>query len=255
MTRTPIIAGNWKCNMRLDSAFQLANAVREGVDDIAGVETVLCPPFVYLGTVEAAITMSNVKLGAQNAHWEDDVAATGEVGPRQLQELVDYVILGHSERRHVFGESDETVNRKLRAVLDAGIQPIFCVGETLEQRDAGQCDTVLISQTRGGLKDIDIPDGFVIAYEPVWAIGTGRAATAADASQAIACVRNEVESLHGRARAESVRILYGGSVTPDNIAEFMTDPGIDGGLVGGASLKADVFCRIVETAAQARGQA
>jgi triosephosphate isomerase len=250
----PIIAGNWKCNTRLDTAFALANAVRERADEIDAVTTILCPPFIYLATVETAITMSSVKLGAQDCHWEDDVAATGEIGPQQLEELVDYVIIGHSERRHGFGESDDTVNRKVKAALGVGLQPILCVGETLEQREAGQCDAVLISQARAGLAGVDIPDSFVIAYEPVWAIGTGRAATAGDAGEAISCIRGEVASLYGDEKAESVRILYGGSVTPDNIAELMGVPGIDGGLVGGASLKADVFCQIIETAAEASGQ-
>ena len=248
--RTPIIAGNWKCNLRLDSAFALANSVRERVDEVEGVEKILCPPSIYLATVETAIAMSSVKLGAQNSHWEDDVAATGEVGPQQLEELVDYVILGHSERRHVFGESDETVNRKVKAVLDAGLAPIMCVGETLEEREGGLMESVLVRQTRGGLDGARIPDGFVIAYEPVWAIGTGRAATADDAEEAIGLVRREVTSLFGAAKAETVRILYGGSVTPDNIASFMEREGIDGGLVGGASLKVDAFCRLVEIAAR-----
>jgi triosephosphate isomerase (TIM) len=250
--RTPIIAGNWKCNMRLASAYELANGVRERVDEIDGVEKILCPPFVYLATVESAIAMSSVRLGAQNTHWQDDVAATGEVGPLQLEELVDYVIVGHSERRHVFGESDEAVNRKVKAVLDANLQPIMCVGETLEEREAGRTDDVLSLQTKAGLAGTDVPDGFIIAYEPVWAIGTGRAATADDAEQAIAHIRREVASVTSDAKAATVRILYGGSVTPDNIAQFMEREEIDGGLVGGASLKADVFSAIIEAAARVR---
>ena len=250
--RTPIIAGNWKCNMRLGSAYELANAVRERVDDIEGVEKILCPPFLYLATVESAIAMSSVRLGAQNTHWQDDVAATGEVGPLQLEELVDYVIVGHSERRHVFGESDEAVNRKVKAVLEATLQPIMCVGETLEEREAGRTDDVLSRQTRAGLEGAEIPEGFIIAYEPVWAIGTGRAATADDAEQAISHIRREVAAAAGDAKAATVRILYGGSVTPDNISQFMERAEIDGGLVGGASLKADVFSAIIEAAAQVR---
>ncbi len=253
MDRTPIIAGNWKCNMRLQSAYDLANAIRHRVEEVEGVETVLCPPFVYLPTVESAITMSRLKLGAQNVHWQDDIAATGEVGPQQLKELVEYVIVGHSERRHVFGETDEVVNRKVRAALDVGLQPVMCVGETLEQREAGETEAVLVRQTRAGLDGIEIPEGFVIAYEPVWAIGTGRAATAEDAEGAISRVRREVAAISGQEKANTVRMLYGGSVTAENIGQFMQSDQIDGGLVGGASLKAEAFAGIVEATARIRG--
>jgi triosephosphate isomerase len=252
VARTPIIAGNWKCNMRLDTAFQLASDIVERTNDVAGVEKIVCPPFLYLATVETAITMSTVRLGAQNLHWEDDVAATGEVGPRQLEELCEYVIVGHSERRHVFGETDETINRKLRAALEARLIPIFCVGETLAERESGQTDDVLLRQVRLGLDAVDVGDSFVVAYEPVWAIGTGRAATADDADAAISLIRRELGAISGEDTAAAVRILYGGSVTPDNIADFMARETIDGGLVGGASLKADVFADIITRTAQAR---
>ncbi|HUF53191.1 MAG TPA: triose-phosphate isomerase [Dehalococcoidia bacterium] len=250
--RAPIIAGNWKCNMRLDSAFQLATDIAERTNDIESVEKIVCPPFIYLVTVETAITMTSIRLGAQNLHWEDGVAATGEVGPAQIEELCDYVIVGHSERRHVFGESDETVNRKLKAALDAGLIPIFCVGETLDEREAGQTDDVLLRQLRAGLDAIQVQDTFVVAYEPVWAIGTGRAATADDADAAISLIRGELNSLTSEATADAVRILYGGSVTPDNITDFMACETIDGGLVGGASLKADVFSGIIRKTAEVR---
>ncbi len=250
--RTPLIAGNWKCNTRLDTAFHLADGICQRLGDVEGIDVVLCPPFVYLATVESVITMSNIRLGAQDVHWEDDVAATGEVGPRQLEELCEYVIIGHSERRHVFGEMDDAVNRKVKAALAANLQPIMCVGETLEEREAGQMETILVAQTRGGADGANIPDGFVIAYEPVWAIGTGRAATAADAEGAITIVRREVSSMFGAATAETVRVLYGGSVTPDNIAQFLERETIDGALVGGASLKVDAFCGIVEEALRVR---
>jgi triosephosphate isomerase len=251
--RKAVIAGNWKCNMRLDSAFQLASRIRDRVNDIDAVETVICPPFVYLATVEVALAMSEVRLGAQDVHWEDDVAATGEVGPRQLVELVDYVIIGHSERRHRFGETDEMVNKKVAAALPAGLQPIMCVGELLEERESGRMEDVLVRQTRSGLAGVDVPDGFIVAYEPVWAIGTGNAATAGDAEEAIGLIRREVAAMLGEAKAASVRILYGGSVTPENVGELMSREGIDGGLVGGASLKVESFARIVEEAARARG--
>ena len=257
--RTPVIAGNWKCNLRLDSAYQLASGLRERIEDIEGVEKIVCPPFIYLATVEVALSMSSIKVGAQDTHWEDDVAATGEVGPAQLEELCDYVIIGHSERRHKFGETDEMVSRKVKAALGVGLKPIMCVGETLEEREAGKTVDVLVRQTRGGLEKLreprsesGLPDGFIIAYEPVWAIGTGTAATAADAEEAIAFVRREVAAMFGEEKAETARILYGGSVTPDNIAEFMSRGGIDGALVGGASLKVDAFAGIVEEAARVR---
>ena len=255
--RTPVIAGNWKCNLRLDSAYQLANGLRERIEDIEGVEKIVCPPFIYLATVEVALSMSTIKVGAQDVHWQDDVAATGEVGPAQLEELVDFVIIGHSERRHKFGEADEMVSRKVKAALNVGIQPIMCVGETLEERQAGKTAEVLVRQTWGGLEGLSasdggLPDGFVIAYEPVWAIGTGTAATAGDAEEAIALVRREVTTLFGDEKAETARILYGGSVTPENITEFMSREGIDGALVGGASLKVDSFAGIMEEAAKVR---
>ena len=257
--RTPVIAGNWKCNLRLDSAYQLASGLRERIEDIEGVEKIVCPPFIYLATVEVALSMSSIKVGAQDTHWEDDVAATGEVGPAQLEELCDYVIIGHSERRHKFGETDEMVSRKVKAALGVELKPIMCVGETLEEREAGKTVDVLVRQTRGGLEKLreprsesGLPDGFIIAYEPVWAIGTGTAATAADAEEAIAFVRREVAAMFGEEKAETARILYGGSVTPDNIAEFMSGGGIDGALVGGASLKVDSFAGIVEEAARVR---
>ncbi|TMB67551.1 MAG: triose-phosphate isomerase [Chloroflexi bacterium] len=255
--RTPVIAGNWKCNLRLDSAYQLANGLRERIEDIEGVEKIVCPPFIYLATVEVALSMSSIKVGAQDVHWEDDVAATGEVGPAQLEELVDFVIIGHSERRHQLGETDEMVSRKVKAALSVGLQPIMCVGETLEERQAGKTAEVIVRQTRSGLEGLSpsdggLPEGFIIAYEPVWAIGTGTAATAGDAEEAIALVRREVASLFGDEKAEATRILYGGSVTPENITEFMSREGIDGALVGGASLKVDSFAGIVEEAARVR---
>jgi triosephosphate isomerase len=248
--RTPVIAGNWKCNLRLNSAFELVTALRERIDGVEGVEKIVCPPFVLIPSVEVVLATTSIRVGAQDAHWEDDVAATGEVGPKQLAELVDYVIIGHSERRQIFGETDEMVNRKLRASLAAGLQPVICVGETGEEREAGKTEEVLVRQTAAGLRDVGLPDGFIIAYEPVWAIGAGLAATSADAAAAIARIRREVAAMCGEAKAESVRILYGGSVTPGNITEFMEQEGIDGALVGGASLKAESFSGIVEAAAK-----
>jgi triosephosphate isomerase len=250
--RTPVIAGNWKCNMRLDAAYHLASGLRDRIDEVEGVEKVVCPPFVYLATVEVALSMSSINVGAQDVHWEDDVAATGEVGPQMLAEIVEYAIIGHSERRQRFCETDEMVNRKVKASLAAGLQPIMCVGETLEERQAGQMEEVLLRQTRAGLEGADVPDGFIIAYEPVWAIGTGTAATAGDAEEAIGLVRREVAAIFGEAKSATVRVLYGGSVTPENISEFMSRGDIDGALVGGASLKVESFAGIVEEAARVR---
>jgi triosephosphate isomerase (TIM) len=250
--RTPVIAGNWKCNMRLDTAYELASGLRERIDEVDGVEKVVCPPFVYVATVEVALSMSSIKVGAQDVHWEDDVAATGEVGPQMLEEIVDYVIIGHSERRQKFCETDEMVNRKVKASLVVGLQPIMCVGETLEERQAGQMEGVLVRQTREGLDGVDLPEAFIIAYEPVWAIGTGTAATAGDAEEAIGLLRREVAALFGEEKSATVRILYGGSVTAENIGEFISRGGIDGALVGGASLKVESFAGIVEEAARVR---
>ena len=254
-SRTPVIAGNWKCNLRLSSAFELANGIRERIDAIEGVDKIVCPPFVLIPSVEAALVTSSIKVGAQNVHWADDVAATGEVGPQQLEDLVDYVIIGHSERRHQMGETDEMVNRKVQAAIAAGLQPIMCVGETLDERQAGGTEEVLVRQVTNGLAGVALPDGFIIAYEPVWAIGTGTAATTQNAVDAITRIRDEIGTLLGEANADTVRILYGGSVTDDNIGDFMSSRGIDGALVGGASLKVESFCRIVEEAAKARSAA
>ncbi len=248
--RTPVIAGNWKCNLRLASAFELANGLIERIDQVNGVEKVVCPPFLLIPSVEVALTHTTIKVGAQDLHWEDDVAATGEVGPQQLEELVDYAIIGHSERRQYFCETDESVNRKVKAALAANVQPIMCVGETLEERQRGETEAVLVRQTRAGLAGVALPDGFIIAYEPIWAIGTGTAATTEDAARAIACIREEIGQMLGEASAETVRILYGGSVTPDNTGSLMSAQGIDGALVGGASLKVDSFSRIVEETAR-----
>ena len=252
MARTQVVAGNWKCNLRLSSAFELASGLCERIDGIGGIEKIVCPPFVLIPSVEAALTTTSIKVGAQDVYWRDDVAATGEVGPQQLEELVDYVIIGHSERRHQMGETDEMVNRKVQAALANNLQPIMCVGETLDERKAGRTEDVLVRQIREGLSGVAMPDDFIIAYEPVWAIGTGTAATIQDAVDAITRIRDEVGTLLGEANADTVRILYGGSVTGDNIAEFMASGAIDGALVGGASLKVDSFSRIVEEAAKVR---
>jgi triosephosphate isomerase len=249
MNRTPIIAGNWKMNTDAAAARELVEGIKAGgVDAISGVEKVLCPPFVYLHLVADLTKGTSLKVGAQDVHWEEKGAFTGEVSPAMLKDYVEYVIIGHSERRQYFGETDETVNKKLRAVLAQGLTPIVCVGETGEQRNAGQTQDVLRRQVRGALQDITLPATAVIAYEPVWAIGTGVAATAQDANDAIGFIRREVASLQGEETAQAVRILYGGSVSPANVAEIVAEPEVDGGLIGGASLQADSFVALIRAA-------
>ena len=248
--RMPIIAGNWKMYTTARAAAELCRLLRERIDGLAGVEKVVCPPFVFLAHAGRELAGSSIKVGAQNVYWEEEGAYTGEVSPPMLADLCEYVIVGHSERRKYFGETDETVNRRLKAALAHGLRPIMCVGETLEEREAGRTEEVLLRQVRGGLADVDMPIAFVLAYEPVWAIGTGVPATGPMANETIGVIRQELASLYGRELAEAARIQYGGSVTPDNVAEFMSQPQIDGALVGGASLKADAFAAIVEQAVQ-----
>ncbi len=246
MARTPIVAGNWKMNTSADSARDLIRAIRDGgVDQVEGVEKVVCPPFVFLSLVAEAAKGSSIKVGAQNMHWQERGAFTGEVSPLMLHGLAEFVLIGHSERRQYFGETDETVNKKVRSAIAAGLTPVVCVGETGPQREAGETEAVLRRQVGGGLEDAGASATTVIAYEPVWAIGTGVAATAVDAQTATSFIRAELGRIVGAQIANDVRILYGGSVTPDNIAEFVSMPDVDGGLVGGASLVAASFLEMV----------
>jgi triosephosphate isomerase len=238
-------------NTTAASSAELCDGVRQGVDDIAGVEKVVCPPFPFLFIACDRLKGSSVKVGAQNMHWVEKGAYTGEVSHSMLAGLVEYVIIGHSERRAYFCETDETVNKKLAAALAAGLKPIFCVGETESEREAGRTEEVLLRQVRIGLEGIQVPEGFAIAYEPVWAIGTGKPATGPMANEAAGLIRAEVARLAGAAIAGSARILYGGSVTPDNMTEFARQPEIDGGLVGGASLNAESFISLVRQTAEA----
>ena len=237
-------------NTTAESALELCRGIRDRTDTIGGVEKVVCPPFPFLMAAADFLKGSSIKMGAQNLHWEEKGAYTGEVSPLMLQGIVEYVIIGHSERRAYFGETDETVNKKVKAALVAGLRPILCVGETESEREEGKTNEVLIRQTRGALEGVDLPLSFAIAYEPVWAIGTGKAATGPMANEAIALIRAQVTDLCDSARGNSLRILYGGSMTADNVAEFMSQPDIDGGLVGGACLKADSFASIVEQSAR-----
>ncbi|GBD08405.1 Triosephosphate isomerase [Candidatus Thermoflexus japonica] len=252
--RRPLIAGNWKMNKTATEGQALARAIREGLRT-STVEVVLCPPFTAIPAVHAVIQGSPIRLGAQNLHWEDAGAFTGEISPVMLKEWCQYVIIGHSERRQYFHEDDEMIRRKVLAALRHGLIPILCVGETLAQREAGETGTVVAAQTRRALEGLppEQAAGLVIAYEPVWAIGTGRAATGADAEEVIQrWVRGTLQELFGPEVAQQVRVLYGGSVTPENIAEFVCRPTIDGALVGGASLKAETFLGIIHETARVK---
>lgn len=249
--RTPMIAGNWKMYTTYDVAMDLVEALTDELDAVEGVEVVLCPPFVWLRSVDEYLEETSVLLGAQNCYWADEGAFTGEVSAYMLAGLVQYCIVGHSERRAYFGETDEFVNEKVRALLSHGIRPICCVGERLEQREAGETDAFIAAQVREALQAVGAENALniVIAYEPIWAIGTGRAATAEEANRVCALIRAEVGSLFGEGAAAGMRVLYGGSVNAKNAAELLAQPDVDGALVGGASLRAAEFLTIVRAAA------
>jgi triosephosphate isomerase len=244
--RTPLIAANWKMYTDPESAFELMDSMLEDLDAIDGVDIVICPPYVSLETFGDLFDATNLFLGAQNMFWEDKGAFTGEVSPLMLKGMCDYVILGHSERRQYFHETDEDIRLKIEAALRHNLMPIICVGEHLEHHEAGQTYEVVSTQVRSALENLsaaDIGAQCVIAYEPVWAIGTGRPATGEGANKTIGDIRQIVSVLHGQAVAQSIRILYGGSVNGKNIAEFVSQPEIDGALVGGASLDPNEFIR------------
>lgn len=245
--RKPIIAGNWKMNMTPTESIELISALAPLVKN-ADCDVVVCPPAIDLSFVAEAISGTNIKLGAQNVHWADKGAFTGEISARMLCDLgVKYTIVGHSERRQYFGETDETVNMRARAAIAAGITPIICVGESLEQRENGVTDAVVTVQTVAALKDMEPEQvaALVIAYEPIWAIGTGKTATKEDANATIKVIRDAVKGVFGQSVSERVRIQYGGSMNPKNVSELMGMDEIDGGLIGGASLKAEDFSKVV----------
>ncbi len=248
--RTPIVAGNWKMNTTVADGLALVDAMLPRLQALAGVDRVVCPPFVSLAAIADRLRGSDVAVGAQNVHPEAKGAFTGEVAPGMLADLVRYVIVGHSERRQYFGEDDAFVNRKVLVVQTAGLVPILCVGETLEQNERGQTEAVVAGQTHGALQGVTDFANLVVAYEPIWAIGTGRAATADGANATIRLIREAVAELGGRPAAEGLRIQYGGSVTGENFGAFIAQPDIDGALVGGASLKPDQFVEIVRLAAE-----
>ena len=244
--RKPIIAGNWKMHKTIAEALEFVNEVKDRVNN-ENVDAVICAPFTLLKDLKEATKGTNIKIGAQNMHFEEKGAFTGEISPLMLKELdMDYVVIGHSERRQYFNETDETVNKKVLKALEVGIDPILCVGETLEEREAGNTKDVCKVQVEKALENVSKEDlaKVVIAYEPVWAIGTGKTATSEDANDVIAYIREVVANLYGEL-ANEVRIQYGGSVKPSNVAEIMNQSDIDGALVGGASLEANDYVELV----------
>ncbi len=251
--RVPLIAGNWKMNTTLSEAIVLGNEMRPGLDEIDGVDKVICPPFISLAAVKEVIKGSSIKLGAQNMYFESRGAYTGEISPIMLAELCQFVIIGHSERRQYFGDTGEMVNRKVRAAIEVGLKPILCIGERLDDYEAGRAEKVVTGQLGSALAGVGDISGLVIAYEPVWAIGTGRAATGEGANKIIGLIRRSMAKLYSEETARSLRILYGGSVTAANSGEFIKQPEIDGALVGGASLKADQFLSIARQTAEIKG--
>lgn len=251
--RKPMIAGNWKMNKTVEQARVLVAEMLPGLRALSSVERVLCPPFPSLMPISAMLVGTEIGLGAQNMHWEAQGAFTGEVAPAMLKEFCQYVIIGHSERRTYFGETDATVNKKVHAAFANQLIPIVCVGETLTENEAGRTAEVVVRQVCDGLKDVNQEDAprLVIAYEPVWAIGTGRAASGEVANRVLAeIIRPALSGLFGTSAAQEIRILYGGSVTAANAAEFFSQAEIDGALVGGASLKTAEFIGIVNAAAR-----
>jgi triosephosphate isomerase (TIM) len=249
--RTPFVAGNWKMNKTAEEARSLVFEMTQDFREVKGVEIVLCPPFTSLLAVAALLQGTNIGLGAQNMHWEEKGAFTGETSPAMVAEFCKYVIIGHSERRMYFGETDGTVNKKVAAAQTRNLIPIVCVGETLVEYESARTAEVVSRQVREGLKglDADFAPKIVIAYEPVWAIGTGRASSGENANAVVRdVIRKSLGELYGPVTAQAVRVLYGGSVTASNAAEFFSQPDIDGALVGGASLKVEEFVAITRAA-------
>ena len=248
MGRLPFIAGNWKMNKTVGEALDLVRELKTAISGVKGVEVAVAPPFTALYTVHKELEGSSIRLAAQNLYWEEKGAFTGEVSPLMIKEIgCHYVIIGHSERRQFFGETDETVNRRIKAVLFQDLKVIFCIGETLKEREGGKTFSVVERQVEGGLKGLGDKEmkNIVIAYEPVWAVGTGKTATPEQAEEVHRFIREKIEKLYSREVSEEIRIQYGGSVTPENIKGLMSQPNIDGALVGGASLKSESFSKIV----------
>ena len=250
--RKPMVAGNWKMNKTVAEGVKLVEELVPMIKDITAVDRVVCPPFTALYSVSETLKGSGIGCGAQDLFWEEKGAYTGEVAPNMVAELGEYVIIGHSERRTYFGETNESVNKKTLAALKIGLTPIVCVGETLEENRGGKTEEIVSGQILEGLKSLTAEEAnkIIVAYEPVWAIGTGLAATGPDANKVIAdYIRKPYASMYGEEAAQAIRVLYGGSVKGNNAAEFFGQPDIDGALVGGASLKAPDFTDIVKAAA------
>ncbi len=248
MSRRPLIAANWKMHKTTQEAKSFMSELLPKVADVKDRDILICPPFTLINAVDQARDGSNVLLGAQNMYFEEKGAFTGEIAPQMLKELnCEFVILGHSERRWVFGETDEMINKKVLAAFTNGLIPVLCVGEKLEEREKKMTDQVILNQMEKNLKGIseEFVNRLVIAYEPVWAIGTGKNATTKDAKEAIALIREFIHSRYGVSAAEKVKILYGGSVKPENVKSYMEQEGIDGALVGGASLQPDSFLSLI----------
>lgn len=251
--RKPFIAGNWKMNTDRQSAAVLATGLRERLGDVGTVDIAVCPPFVYLKSVAEALSASSIALGAQNVYFEDNGAFTGEISCEMLKDVsCTYAIIGHSERRHKMGETDELINKKINATINSGLLPIFCVGELLEEREAGKTKTVVTKQVKKGLASLcsERIQAVTVAYEPVWAIGTGVTATAEQAQEVHKMIRQLLADMYDGSIAERIRIQYGGSAKPANTKELMANPDVDGLLVGGASLKVDDFAAMVQTVVQ-----
>jgi len=250
--RVPLIAGNWKMNTTVGEAIELVNEMRPGLDEIDNVDKVICPPFISLDAISKIIKGSSVKLGAQDLYFEERGAYTGEISPAMIVDLCEFAIIGHSERRQYFNESGETINKKVKAALKIGLKPILCIGEKLAENEAGKTEEVVTEQLGSALTGIDYLSAVTVAYEPIWAIGTGKAATGKQANETIGFIRYSIAQLYNDEIAQGLRILYGGSVTATNAAEFMNQPEIDGALVGGASLKATEFLSIVKQTSEIR---
>lgn len=253
--RKSIIAGNWKMNKMIPEAIELVNGLRRNLYDVEDVDIVVCPPFSALGEVAELIAESNIDLGGQDLYWEEKGAFTGEVSGPMLKDVgCKFVIVGHSERRQYFGETNETVNKKAKAALKSGLRPIICVGERLEEREKGKTFDVLKDHITNGLRDItqEQIENCVIAYEPVWAIGTGKNATPQQAEEAHKFIRGLLGNIYSQGAASLIRIQYGGSVTPENITSLMENPDVDGALVGGASLKIDSFTDIIKKGSEVK---
>ena len=251
--RKPFLAGNWKMNTSGAGSLDLVSSIVRTLNDITTVDIAVCPPFVYLQSVAGALSSSNISLGAQNVYFEGNGAFTGETSCRMLKDICcTYVIIGHSERRHVIGETDELINKKISAAISGGLLPIFCVGELLEQREAGQTREVVSEQIKKGLSGISAEkiEAVTIAYEPVWAIGTGKTASAKQAQEVHEMIRGLIGQMYDETIAGTIRIQYGGSAKPANTAELMRCPDVDGLLIGGASLKSNDFAAMVRTVAE-----